>query len=187
MEDSQIIDLFLHRNSDAIRETEIKYGAYCMAIANRILHNHEDSEECVNDTWLKAWNSIPPLIPVRLKLYLAKIARNIAVNRFQAETAMKRGGTEQALVLEELEECIADSSNVEKEFEARELDECVRTFVRELPEKEGNVFVRRYFFTESAAEIAERYQMTENNVMVVLCRVRKKLKKRLRREGFFGD
>lgn len=187
MEDSQIIELYLHRNSDAIRETEIKYGAYCMTIANRILRNREDSEECVNDTWLRAWNSIPPQIPRKMKMFLAKITRNLATNRFQAETAAKRGGGEQTLVLEELEECVAGSQNVEKELEAKELDECVRTFVRDLPEKEGNVFVRRYFFTESVAEIADRYGMTDNNVTVILCRVRKKLRARLREGGFFND
>ena len=187
MEDCQIIELYLHRNSDAIRETEIKYGAYCMTVADRILHNREDSEECVNDTRFKAWNSIPPTIPQKLKMFLAKITRNIAVNRVEAETAVKRGGGERDLVLEELGECIASSRNVEKEYEAKELEECIRTFVRALPEKEGNVFVRRYFFTESVAEIAGRYGMTDNHVTVMLCRVRKKLKKCLRKGGFFND
>lgn len=187
MEDSQIIELYLQRNSDAIWRTEGKYGAYCMTIAERILHNREDSEECVNDTWLRAWNSIPPLIPDKLKMFLAKITRNIAINRLQAETAAKRGGGEQALALSELEECVAGSQNIEKEFESKQLDECVRVFVRELPEKEGNVFVRRYFFTESASEIAERYGMTANHVMVVLSRVRKKLRAHLKKEGFLDD
>lgn len=187
MEDCQIVELYLHRNSEAIRETESKYGTYCMTIADRILHNREDSEECVNDTWLKAWNSIPPQIPQKLRMFLAKITRNLAVNRLQAETAAKRGGGEQTLCIEELGECIASSRDVEKEFEASELEECVRTFVRGLPEKEGNIFVRRYFFTESASEIADRYGMTDNHVTVILHRTRKKLRNCLRKGGFLYD
>ena len=187
MQDNEIVDLYWARSENAISQTDIKYGSYCRRIAMNIVASAEDSEECVNDTWLRAWNSIPPLIPDKLKMFLAKITRNIAINRLQAETAAKRGGGEQALVLSELEECVAGSQNVEKEFEAKELDECVRRFVRELPEKEGNVFVRRYFFTESASEIAGRYNMTANHVMVVLSRVRKKLRARLIKEGFLDD
>lgn len=142
MEDSRIVELYWQKNADAIKETDSKYGAYCFAIANNILHNNEDSEECVNDTWLNAWNAMPPQNPMRLQMFLAKITRNLSFNHFNARSAKKR---------------------------------------------DGNVFVRRYFFTEPVAEIAKRYGLTDNNVMVILSRTRKKLKTHLVKEGFFSE
>ena len=162
MEDSRIVELYWQKNADAIKETNSKYGAYCFAIADNILHNKEDSEECVNDTWLNAWNAMPPQKPTKLQMFLAKITRNLSFNRFNARSA-------------------------ESEYEARELGQCIRMFVRALPERDGNVFVRRYFFTEPVAEIAKRYGLTDNNVMVILSRTRKKLKTQLVKEGFFNE
>lgn len=187
MEDSRIVDLYWTKNTDAIAESSRKYGPYCFAVADNILCSREDSEECVNDTWLHAWNAIPPQKPQKLRMFLAKITRNLAFNRFAERTAEKRGGGEITLVLDELAECLASESDVEGAYAAEELGRCVQTFVRDLPEREGNLFVRRYFFTESVAEIAKRYGLTENNVMVILCRVRKKLKKHLVKEGFFHE
>ena len=187
MEDSQIVELYWQKNTYAIKETDSKYGAYCFTIADNILHNKEDSEECVNDTWLNAWNAIPPQKPAKLRMFLAKITRNLSFNRFIAQSAEKRGGGEIVLVLDELAECLADESDVESEYAAKELGECIRLFVRALPERDGNVFLRRYFFTEPVAEIARRYGLTENNVMVILSRTRKKLKKHLIKEGFFRE
>ena len=184
MEDNQIIELYWKRNENAIEETSQKYSAYCFAIANNILNNQEDAEECVNDTWLKAWNAIPPQKPDNLKLFLAKITRNLSLNRIEAQNTKKRGNGEYALVLDELSECIASYSDVEDTYLAKELGELVRRFVRKLPEREGNVFVRRYFFMESVAVIAKRYRLTENHVMVMLSRTRKKLKKYLVEEGY---
>ena len=172
MEDSRIVELYWQKNADAIKETNSKYGAYCFAIADNILHNKEDSEECVNDTWLNAWNAMPPQKPTKLQMFLAKITRNLSFNRFNARSAEKRGGGE---------------SDVESEYEARELGQCIRMFVRALPERDGNVFVRRYFFTEPVAEIAKRYGLTDNNVMVILSRTRKKLKTHLIKEGFLSE
>ena len=187
MEDSRIVELYWQKNADAIKETDSKYGAYCFAIADKILHNKEDSEECVNDTWLNAWNAMPPHKPTKLQMFLAKITRNLSFNRFHARTAEKRGGGEIFLVLDELAECLAGETDVESEYEARELGQCIRLFVRALPERDGNVFVRRYFFTEPVTEIAKRYGLTENNVMVILSRTRKKLKVHLIKEGFFSE
>ena len=184
MEDRQIVELYWQRNENAIQETVNKYGAYCYAIADNILNNQEDSEECVNDTWLKAWNAMPPQKPHNLKMFLAKITRNLSLNRIEAQNAQKRGGGEAALVLDELAECLASKSNVESTYIAKELGESVRIFVRRLPEREGNVFVRRYFFMEPIAVIAKRYRMTENHVMVMLSRTRKKLKIYLEKEGY---
>ena len=187
MEDRQIIELYWQGNPDAIKETDNKYGAYCFTIANNILHNAEDSEECVNDTWLNAWNAMPPQKPTKLQMFLAKITRNLSFNLYNARSAKKRGGGEIVLVLDELSECLASESDVESEYESKELGQCIRRFVQELPERDGNVFVRRYFFTESVAQIAKRYDLTDNNVMVILSRTRKKLKNHLIKEGFFSE
>jgi len=186
MEDSRIVALYWQRNPDAIKETENKYGAYCFFIADNILHSKEDAEECVNDTWLKTWDAIPPQSPNKLQLFLAKITRNLSFNRYKARTAEKRGGGEVSLVLDELSECVVGDPTVEQVYAAKELSECIRLFVRALPERDGNVFVRRYFFTESVSEIAKKYALTENHVMVILSRTRKKLKKHLIKEGFLG-
>lgn len=184
MEDSQIIELYWQKNADAISETSSKYGAYCYTIADNILHSIEDSEECVNDTWLHAWNAMPPQRPNVLRMFLAKITRSLSVNRINARSAEKRGGGEINLVLDELADCLAGETNVEAEYEVKELEQCIRRFVRGLPERDGNVFVRRYFFTEPVAAIAKRYGLTESNVTVILSRTRKKLRLKLAKEGY---
>lgn len=183
MEDSQIIELYWQRSPDAVSETAKKYGAYCFAIAENILRSAEDSEECVNDAWLRAWNAMPPQRPSVLRLFLARITRNLAFDRFRARNAEKRFGGETALVLDELAECLG-GADTEAAFEAGELRECIRRFVRALPERDGNVAARRYFFAESVAEIAKRYGLSENNVMVILSRTRGKLKAHLLKEGY---
>ena len=185
MEDSRIIEFYWQRNPAAISETNDKYGSYCFTIANNILHNREDSEECINDTWLHAWNAIPPQKPDKLRIFLAKITRNLSFNRFNARTATKRGSGEIALVLDELAECLVSETDVENTYAAKELGQCIRRFVKKLPERDGNIFVRRYFFTEPIAVIAERYGLNKNNVMVILSRTRKNLKTELIKEGFF--
>lgn len=187
MEDKQILELYWERNPDAIRESGKKYGSYCLAIADQILHCKEDSEECLNDTWLHAWNAIPPARPESLKLFLAKIIRNLSFDRYSARTAAKRGGGETELVLEELAECIAGESDVVKEYENHELGLAIRRFVGALPERECNLFLRRYFFAESVGSIAARYHLTDNHVTVILSRTRKKLKKYLIREGLMDE
>ena len=187
MEDYKIVALYWKKDENAINETSRKYGAYCFAIADNILHNKEDSEECVNDTWLKAWNAMPPQRPTKLQIFLAKITRNLSFNRFNARSAEKRGGSEIILVLDELAECLASETDIASEYEAKELGQCIRSFVRMLSERDGNIFVRRYFFTESISQIARKYGLTENNIMVILSRTRKKLKAHLVKEGFFSE
>ena len=184
MEDRQIVELYWQKNADAISETAKKYGVYCFKVAESILHNTEDSEECVNDTWLHAWNAIPPQKPDVLRMFLAKITRNLSLDRFNARNAEKRGGGEIALVLDELGECLGCGADTEAAYEAKELRQCIRYFVRTLPERDGNVLVRRYFFAEPVADIAKRYGLSENNVMVILSRTRKKLKTHLLKEGY---
>ena len=187
MDDEKIIELYFAREEQAVAETDRKYGGYCFTLANSILNNRQDSEETVSDTYLKAWHAIPPRKPAVLKMFLAKITRNLSFNQFHAKSAGKRGGSEIFLVLDELAECIAYEADVESEYENRELCRSINEFVRTLPEKECNVFIRRYFFTEPVSEIASRYGLTENNVMVILSRTRKKLKTHLIKEGFFSE
>lgn len=184
MTDDKIIESYWRREERAIRESDAKYGRYCLTIANHILYNREDSEECVNDTWLRAWHAIPPVRPTNLKLYFAKITRNLALSRYAANTAKKRGSGEVALILDELSEVLREPDEVESEYMAKELAAAVNSFVHTLPERECNVFVRRYFYSEEIPEIAERYGISARNVTVMLSRTRGKLKQYLEKEGF---
>ena len=185
MDDLQIIELYRQRNENAIRETSAKYGNHCFRIAHQILNNPEDSEECVNDTWLRTWQSIPPARPANLKFFLAKITRNLACNRYNARKSQKRGGGEYALALEELDEIVADVNNVETELEKKALSKSLHTFLYSLPQRQCNIFIRRYFYLQPTAEIAEFYSLKESNVLMILSRTRHKLKKHLEREGYF--
>ncbi|MBQ8831005.1 MAG: sigma-70 family RNA polymerase sigma factor [Oscillospiraceae bacterium] len=187
MEDSKIIEMYMLRDAEAITESNNKYGDYCFAVAENILKNREDAEECVSDTWLRAWNSIPPKKPEKLQMFFAKITRNLAFTRYREKTAEKRGGGEIHLVLDELSQCIAGNADIESDYMGKELGSCIRDFVRTLPERECNIFLRRYFFTESVAEIAGKYGIRESNVMVILSRTRKKLKAHLIKEGYFDE
>lgn len=187
MEDNQIIELYWSRDPQAIVYSKDKYGAYCFCVANNILANLEDAEECVNDTWLHAWNGMPPHRPQALRMFLAKITRRVAFNRAKAALAQKRGGGQLVLALEELSECLSQESPVEDQVVADELGACIRRFVRELPEREGNLFVRRYFFTESIGDIAQRQGLSVNHTTVLLSRTRSKLRQHLMKEGFIHE
>ena len=186
MEDTAIIDRYWKRDEQAIVETDQKYGKYCHAVAYNVLSSHEDSRECVNDTWLRAWNSMPPKRPSVLRAFLAKITRNLAFDRYRARGAAKRGGGTMEAVLEELAECadVSGNWNAEEAYAAKELKEAINSFAETLPERECDLFVRRYFFAEGISDIAGRYQMTENNAAVSLSRIRKKLRKYLEEGGF---
>ena len=188
MEDTAIIVLYWQRDERAIEETDRKYGNYCYTVADNILMNREDSEECVSDTWLRAWNSIPPQRPGILRAFLAKITRNLAFDRYRARKAAKRGNGAMEMVLDELAECADNTErwNAEAAYEARELGEAIGSFVHSLPDRECSLFVRRYFFAEDISVIARRYKMTENNVTVSLSRTRKKLRKYLTEGGFIA-
>jgi RNA polymerase sigma-70 factor (ECF subfamily) len=184
MTDEKIIDLFFNRSERAIDETNKKYGSYCFKIAHNILNNKEDSEECVNDTWMKTWQSIPPTSPTHFNLYLAKIVRNLSFTKYKSRHTQKRGNGEMAVILEELEECISQPSDVEAIYLAKELNAVINSFVYSLSERDGNIFVRRYFFADSIRDIAKRYHLTETNVRVILNRTRNQLKARLIKEGY---
>lgn len=186
MTDEKIIQLYFSRNEAAIAETSRKYGSYCFKIADKILNDREDAEECLNDTWMQAWNTIPPTRPVHFKLFLARLTRNLSFNRYRSKYTQKRGNGEIASVLDELEECLSGQSDVESSYIAKELQAAINKFVRSLPEKEGNVFIRRYFFSDSIKEISSRYHISENNIRVMLNRTRNKLRDRLEKEGYLS-
>ena len=187
MEDAAIIALYWERNQEAIEQSRQKYGAYCMTISRSILESREDAEECVSDTWLHAWNAMPPHKPNALRMFFAKLTRNISFSRFRRLNAQKRGGGRMEAVLDELAEVLADRSGVEDALDARELGETIRQFIRALPEREGDVFLRRYFFTETMEEIAGAYGITVNHAAVLLSRTRKKLRLCLMREGYLYE
>ncbi len=182
MDDNRIVELFFSREQQALSETEQKYGRYLNAIAFHVLGNREDSEECVNDALLSAWNAIPPTKPTVFRMFLAKLTRNHAINRRKQSDAKKRGGGEAAVAIEELEECVAGSSDTEEGAMTEALQQGIRSFVRGLPMRDGDVFLRRYFFTESIAEIAAEYGLSQGNVSVILTRTRKKLRDYLEQE-----
>ena len=184
MNDSQIIGLYWARDEQAIAETARQYGAYCMGIANQILRDEADAEECVNDTWLNAWNSIPPARPTRFRLFLGRITRNLSFNRYREKHREKRGGGEIALVLEEIDDFLADTVDVESEIEQMEFVRLLNRFLHSLPGRECNIFIRRYFYTDSTDAIARRYGLKESHVLVILSRVRKKLREFLSKEGY---
>ena len=183
MEDSQIIGLYFLREERAITETAIKYASYCHSIAYRILQNRADSEEVVNDTYLGAWNSIPPTRPNSLSAYLGKISRRLALKRWRNARADKRGGGETALALEELTDCIPSGSTAEQVLLNRELGACLNRFVEALPKTEQRVFVLRYWHLYSIQQIAEKYRFSESKVKSMLFRTRTKLQKHLIKEG----
>ena len=182
MEDQGIIALFFKRSEQAIEETDKKYGGYCYSIAYNILSNQEDSEESVSDTYLAAWNTIPPRRPNFLNAFLAKMTRHISIDRWRKRSAQKRGSGEIILALDELEECV-DTHNVETELAKKELTRVLNAFLSSLPETERNVFLCRYWYLESVPEIAARFGFSESKVTAMLHRLREKLRARLQLEG----
>ena len=182
MDDEQIISLYWQRSEAAIGATAEKYGRYCHTIAYNILHNREDAEECVNDTYWGAWTSIPPQRPRRLMAYLGRITRNLSLNRYQCYTAEKRGQGQTALALSELAECIPAAGDVEDHWNEMALVRAIEGFLRSQPTEKRNIFIRRYWYLIPLREIAQSYQMREQKVASLLFRMRKQLKTHLERE-----
>ncbi len=183
MEDRKIVDLYWQRDENAIPETAAKFGGYCRTIAYNILSDAEDAEECLNDTWLRAWNTMPTNRPSRLAPYLGKLSRWISLTRLREKTSLKRGGGETALVLDELADAVDSGADVEKAVELKELNAALRRFLKTLGETERQVFLARYWFIASIAEIAEKFGFSESKVNSMLHRTRKKLLGYLKEEG----
>ena len=185
MQDSVIIELYNKRDERAIVETQDKYGAYCMTIAYNILADRLDSEECVNDTYLRAWNTIPPEQPEQLRSYLGAITRNLSLDRYRKKTREKRGGGDMPLALEELDEIIAAPSDVEREYELRALGECINRFLHtRVSARDCDIFLCRYYFVYPIEQIAKQLKFSEAYVRNILSRTRRKLKTYLEKEGY---
>lgn len=182
MNDTQIISLFENRDETAINELSTKYGQLCGYLAMNILHNASDTEECVNDTWLGVWNSIPPAQPSPLRTFVCRIARNLATKKYHANLAQKRN-SQYDVALDELAECIPDSGSVEEHVEADELAAIIDSFLNTLSYEDKFLFMRRYWFADSLADAAKMAGMSYSTAAVHLHRVKEKLKKLLLKEG----
>lgn len=183
MEDDKIIDLYWERSQIAISQTANKYGQYCHYISYNILHNYEDAEECVNDTYLGAWRSMPPQRPNNLSTFLGKITRNLSINRYQLYNAKKRGHGQTELVLSELDDCVPSSDYVAQATDELVLVESINHFLYNLPPIKQQIFVCRYWYLSSIKDIADQYGVTESKVASMLYRLRNELKLYLEKEG----
>ena len=183
MDDLMIIELYFARDEQAIEETDTKYGKLCFHMANNFLSNDADAEECVNDAYLGAWNTIPPQNPNPLLTYVCRIVRNLSIMKYHANTAIKRNSFYDA-ALDELEDCLASPETVEDKLTAKELSDALDQFLDTLDQENRVIFVRRYWYSDSISEIAERLHMSKNNVSVRLSRTRERLKNYLKKEGY---
>lgn len=182
MEDEAIIELYFNRNESAIEETSNKYGKYCHIIANNILKSIDDSEECVNETYLNTWNTIPPSRPSIFKAFLGKITRNIALNMYKKEYTKKRK-CEAEVVLDELEECVPSKNTIEIELEEKELSIIIDNFLLNLPNNKRVIMVERYWYLYSIKDISKKHNLGESNIKMILARLRKDLRDYLEKEG----
>lgn len=183
IDDKRILLMLNNRDEQALKESMVLYGALCRSVARDILGNDEDAEECINDALLTVWNAIPPAHPDNYRAYLLKIVRNEALNRYKASHREKRGNGQMIQTLDELAEIFPAADNIEKEIEQRELLAAITGFLEQLPQKQRDLFVRRYWSATAIAELADTFGMTESHVKVTLMRLRKKLQNHLRKEG----
>lgn len=184
LDDNQIIDLFFARSEQAIKELDSKYGKVCYKISYNILHSRQDAEECVNDTYLGAWNTIPPKRPNPLLTFLCRIVRNLSITRYHTNTAAKRNSTYD-IALDELENCLSSARSVEEKMEEKCLVLIIEGFLDSLSKENRIIFMRRYWFSDSYADIAERVGITEKNVSVRLTRIRNQMRHYLELEGVY--
>jgi RNA polymerase sigma-70 factor (ECF subfamily) len=184
LDDKAIISLYEARNENAISETERKYGRYLTKVSMNILSDAQYSEECVSDTYLRAWNTIPPEKPNVLRLFLARITRNLSLNKYNSVRAEKRGGTQTETALEELSEVVSGEDGPQERLERKELVAAINAYLLSLGARERGIFVSRYFYLESFRQIAARYSVKEENARLILSRVRKGMKEYLDKEGW---
>ena len=183
MQDGAIVELYWQRNELAIEETDKKYGKYLFRIADNILFDREDSNECVNDTYLKAWNTMPPNRPGVLSVYLKRITRFTAIDKLRQRNSLKRKASEYALAIDELKECEFTSDSIDERIDQMHITECIQNFLKTLPAEARNIFVGRYFYMDSIKEIAKKMNLSESNVKVQLYRMRQTMKEYLMQEG----
>ena len=181
--DSEIIDLYFARDERAITETQSKYDRYLRTVSRKIIDSPEDVSECVNDTYLGAWNAIPPTKPNVLRIFLAKITRNLSIKKLRMANAEKRGGGEVALTLDELAECVADGSRIDAKLEAEELSGLIEVFLSKRSDSDRRIFICRYWYFDSIKDISERLGYTESKVKMTLKRTRDELREYLVAQG----
>lgn len=184
IEDKKIIEMFFERSEQGIRELDTKYGKYLRKISYNILNDLQDAEECINDAYLGAWNTIPPAKPDPLLTYICKIVRNISLKVYYKKTAAKRNSV-YTIAMDEIEACVASPNTVEVEFEAKELAQIIESFLDTLTPENRVIFMRRYWFSDSCKDIAEFVGLTEKNISVRLSRIRQKLKSYLAEREVF--
>lgn len=185
MKDEEIIGLYWERNQQAIPETDMKYGKLLKHIAYQILYNQQDSEECVNDTYLNTWNCIPPQHPIYFQAFLGAITRNLSLDRYKQQHAKKRVPTEMTMLLSELETALPTGQDVQKEIEDREIAVHISSFLRALEPEKRAVFIRRYWYCDDIRNIAQDFGYSESKVKASLFRMREKLKLYLEKEGIW--
>ena len=183
MDDKKIVELFFERDEQALKIVEQKYGGLCFCVANNILHSHSEAEECVNDTYLAAWDSIPPQRPNKLSAFLAKIVRNKALNRCERENSMKRGGSELKLILSELNEDISSKDDTEELFNEHLVTDIINEYLHSVSKSKAAIFIQRYFMCFSVDEIAENTGRSYNSIVTSLHRMRNELKQKLKNGG----
>lgn len=183
MDDNVIVEMYWQRSEKAVEAVAEKYGKYCKSIAAGILKSEEDTQECVNDTYVRLWNAIPPASPQNLKAFIARTVRNIAVNMCEKMNAEKRGGGVYSVALEELEECIPSAENTENAADAEFLSQLLDDFLEKMKPEARSIFVRRYWCFNSIGEIADSFGVSESKVKMSLLRSRKSLKDFLEKEG----
>lgn len=183
MDDTQILDLYWGRDPEAIRQTDQKYGSYCRQVSFQILRNNQDAEECVNDTWLKAWNAMPPHRPGKLQAFLAKLTRNLSLDRWERDRAQKRGGGRTALLLSELEECVPAAGTMEQALDDRAVSAAISAWLRKQTPRNRAAFLRRYWYADTTTQVAKRLGLSEGGAKSLLHRLRQSLKAYLEQEG----
>ncbi|MCD8066106.1 MAG: RNA polymerase sigma factor [Oscillospiraceae bacterium] len=184
IDDERIIELFFARSEQGIRELDLKYGGACRALAVNILGNVQDAEECVNDVYLGVWNAVPPTRPNPLLTYVCKIVRNVSLKLYYKNSAAKRSGR-YTVAMEEISEYISDPNTVERELDAKELARIIEKFLDTLTSENRVIFLRRYWFADSCADIAALVGLTEKNITVRLTRIRAKMKQYLAENEVF--
>ena len=187
MDDDKIVGLYFERDERAIKETDDKYGAYLMKISLNILGSEADGEENVNDTYMKAWTSIPPNRPENLGAYLGKLSRNLALNKYKAKYADRRAANEYARSVDELDDCTPSKNGVDDELLTAELTRSINEFLYSQKKEIRNVFVCRYFFCDSVENISRHFGYSQNKVKSMLLRARRRLKLHLEKEGYYYE
>ncbi len=181
MDDCKIVDMYWARNENAIAESDKKYGRMLNSLSYSLLSSHEDAEECVNDTYIDAWNSMPTARPDYLGAYLSKLTRRISIDKFRRDHRLKRGGTDNVIL--ELTDCIPSHENIENDYDNKRLGECLNDFIARLEKEKRVMFIRRYFYFQSTEQIAREMSVSESKIKVTLFRIRRDLRNLLESEG----